>query len=63
VTDEEYNESKSKYLHCTPMTKESYYYRKVFSSLYNNQKIIPYFWLPKKEWCGEMTDPSARELS
>ena len=22
--------------------------------------VIPYFWMPK--WCGDMTDPSAREI-
>jgi asparagine synthase (glutamine-hydrolysing) len=62
ITDEEFNDNAKKYEYCTPMTKEAYYYRKIYATHYKNQKVIPYFWLPKKEWCGIMLDPSAREL-
>lgn len=61
VTDEEYHLVKDSFKHNPPHTKEAYYYRKVFTKHYpNNDHVIPYFWLPK--WCGQMTDPSAREL-
>ena len=61
VTDEEYHLVKDSFTHNTPHTKEAYYYRKVFTKHYPKcDYVIPYFWLPK--WCGNMTDPSAREL-
>jgi asparagine synthase (glutamine-hydrolysing) len=61
VPDEEFINEKGKYTYNTPETKEAYYYRKTFEQYYPNcEHIIPYFWLPK--WCGEMKDPSAREL-
>ena len=42
------------------MLKESYWYRKIFDSLYpNHDEIIPHYWLPN--WTEE-GDPSAREL-
>lgn len=46
---------------CRPLTKESYYYRQVFTDLYSNKfgNIIPDFWMPK--W-SNTTDPSARSL-
>ena len=46
-----------------PKTKESYYYRKIFSEFYDKKKfdnIIPEFWMPS--W-SETDDPSARNLS
>ncbi len=49
-----------KITHCTPVLKESYYYRKVFESYFGkNEKLIPHFWMPK--WI-DVLDPSAREL-
>jgi asparagine synthase (glutamine-hydrolysing) len=62
INDEEFKENASKFTTCTPQTKEAYYYRKIFSKYYKKNNIIPYFWLPKKEWCGDILDPSAREL-
>ena len=45
----------------TPKTKEAFYYRKIFESFYpKKSNVIPHFWMPK--WCGEVNDPSAREL-
>ena len=44
-----------------PILKESFYYRVIFEKHYPNMAhIIPHFWLPK--WCGNIDDPSAREL-
>ena len=64
VSDEEYETHKNKYIHNTPFTKESYYYRKKFVEYYGDSeykaKLIPYFWMPK--WT-DTNDPSARVLS
>ena len=60
VSDSEFDSNKNKYIHNTPQLKESYYYRKIFESVYpNKEKIIPHFWMPR--WTTEK-DPSAREL-
>jgi asparagine synthase (glutamine-hydrolysing) len=56
---EKYKEYK-RYTHCSPYTKEAYYYRKIFHKYYKNDRVIPYFWLPK--WTTS-NDPSARTLS
>ena len=46
----------------TTLTKEAYYYYKVFTNLYGYQhNVIPHYWLPK--WSGNVTNPSARILS
>lgn len=60
VPDKEFEEYAPLFRHNTPRTKEAYYYRKVFSKHFHHPYVIPYFWLPK--WCGETSDPSAREL-
>jgi len=60
ISDVEFETKAKSYTHCTPVLKESYYYRKVYESFFGNQeKLIPYFWMPK--WV-ETKDPSAREL-
>lgn len=64
VSDEEYELHKNDYKHCTPFTKESYYYRKKFAEFTkdtdeSHAKTIPYFWMPK--WSAT-SDPSARTL-
>lgn len=61
-TDEDLENAKKKYKnHNTPLFKEALYFREIFNKLFNNQdKIIPYYWLPK--WCGNYIDPSARIL-
>ncbi|XP_046594037.1 asparagine synthetase [glutamine-hydrolyzing] isoform X2 [Neodiprion lecontei] len=60
VTDNELEEAKVIYPHCTPKTKEALYYRKVFETHYKGQaeKFVPYFWMPR--WVQGVTDPSAR---
>jgi asparagine synthase (glutamine-hydrolysing) len=61
VTDSEYNKFGLRMTHCQPQLKESYYYRKVFESLFgkNAVSVLPHLWLPN--WTNEV-DPSAREL-
>tara|TARA_B110000261_G_C13088515_1_gene358926 strand:+ start:1619 stop:3268 length:1650 start_codon:yes stop_codon:yes gene_type:complete len=62
ITDEYFEENNNKYKHNTPLLKESFYYRELFEKHYSRRgNVIPYFWMPK--WCGDMTDPSAREIS
>ncbi len=61
ITDVEFETDAQQYTHCTPILKESYYYRKVFESLFGKHvTLIPHFWMPK--WV-ETNDPSARELA
>jgi asparagine synthase (glutamine-hydrolysing) len=59
--DEEYEELRMKYQHMQPYTKESLYYREIFTNYYTNKvsNVIPHYWLPK--W-GQSSDPSARTL-
>jgi len=59
ITDKEYLENKYSYL--SPISKESYYFRKIYESNYKNREsVIKYFWLPN--WCGGIKEPSARVL-
>lgn len=61
VSDEEFNNNHFKYEHCTPQTKESYFYRKIFDELLGDKycNVIPEIWMPN--W-SKVADPSAREL-
>ena len=60
ITDREFLKAKRLMPHCTPLLKESYYYRKIFENFFpNREKLIPHFWMPK--W-SNVIDPSAREL-
>ncbi|KAK5646989.1 hypothetical protein RI129_005453 [Pyrocoelia pectoralis] len=54
--------SERKYPHCTPKTKEAYYYREVFEKHYPKlaEKFIPFFWMPR--WINS-SDPSARFIN
>lgn len=57
VTDEEFHQHNRMNF----KLKETYYYHKLFSKYYKNDKIIPYLWMPK--FCDEnVIDPSARKL-
>jgi asparagine synthase (glutamine-hydrolysing) len=41
--------------------KETYFYHKIFKKYYDNDKVIPYLWMPK--FCNnKIIDPSARKL-
>ncbi|XP_011305698.1 asparagine synthetase [glutamine-hydrolyzing] [Fopius arisanus] len=60
VSDDELKEASVTYPHCTPKTKEAFYYRKVFESRYSGrgESFTPYFWMPR--WVKNVNDPSAR---
>ena len=60
ISDEEFINESKQISHCTPLTKESYYYRKIYNSFFNKRgNLIPHFWMPN--W-SDTKDPSAREL-
>lgn len=60
VTDEEFETNKNYYSN-PPLLKESYYYRKIFNSIYpGKDNVIPGYWMPK--W-SSTSDPSAREIN
>ena len=60
VDNKEFSNAQMLMPHCTPLLKESYYYRKIFENFFpDSEKLIPHFWMPK--W-SNATDPSAREL-
>jgi asparagine synthase (glutamine-hydrolysing) len=64
ISDEEFHQAKTKFPYCSPISKESYLYRKVFEEFYpNRSKLIKDYWLPNKNWenCN-VQDPSARIL-
>ena len=49
-------------LHNPPYDKESFYYRRIFESLYEERgSTIPYYW--RQPFCEGVLDPSARLLS
>ncbi|KAF5288853.1 hypothetical protein FQA39_LY03732 [Lamprigera yunnana] len=54
--------AEEKYPHCTPTTKESYYYRETFEKFYPKlaKNFIPFYWMPR--WTN-VKDPSARFIS
>ena len=59
ISDEYFENNKNKYIHNTPILKESFYYREIFEKYYpGKSNVIPYFWMPL--WCEETNDPSAR---
>jgi asparagine synthase (glutamine-hydrolysing) len=55
----------NEYKHNKPPTKESLYYRTIYTELFDDDddenKIIPRFWLPN--WSGNIQEPSARVLA
>ena len=64
ITEDEYKKQLNKFSghHNPPKTKEQIYYRMLFDKYFKNkEQVIPHFWMPK--WCGNQSDPSARELS
>ena len=63
ISDDEFNDLSSQYIHMKPMSKEMLYYRKIFEQHFGSKNldhVIPHYWLPK--WCGNITEPSARVL-
>ena len=65
VSDEDMFEAKHIYPHCSPLTKEALWFRKLYHRYFpekDRDKIIPYQWMPK--WTkGDITNPSGRVLS
>ncbi|XP_066603891.1 asparagine synthetase [glutamine-hydrolyzing] [Prorops nasuta] len=63
VQDEDLEKAELKYPHCTPKTKEAFYYRTIFEEHYKGleEKFTPYFWMPR--WVKNVDDPSARFIS
>jgi asparagine synthase (glutamine-hydrolysing) len=63
VTDSEYN-NKNNYMYSVynpPYDKESFYYRRVFETIYEGRgETIPYYW--RHPFCEGVLDPSARLL-
>lgn len=64
ITDNEYWLYQKKY-EC--ISKEHYYYIKIFNKLfpntfYNHLGVIPHLWMPPKKYLGKKIDPSARLL-
>lgn len=68
ISDKDLENAANIYPHCTPQTKEAFYYRRVFCEFFgeNRQTIIPHYWQPKWNADGEevteYVDPSARTL-
>ena len=67
VSTEDIETASTLYPYCTPTTKEAYYYRQIFESLFPGRAyIIPGFWQPKWSQDGQEVqgyiDPSARVL-
>ncbi|MBO4770431.1 MAG: asparagine synthase B [Clostridia bacterium] len=64
-SDGEYENSRRKYSHAQPFTKESLLYREIFENYYPGQsEMISGFWMPNRTWDGcDVSDPSARVLS
>jgi len=62
VSDEAFATAHAKHPFNTPLTKEAFFYRELFTEMYPNcEQLTPYMWLPR--WCGDVTDPSARKLN
>ena len=65
VSDDFINNSRMYYENNIPVTKESFFYRGIFTSLYGNKRddIIKNYWQPKWSGTDEYIDPSARVLN
>jgi asparagine synthase (glutamine-hydrolysing) len=65
IEEEIYSLEKEKYEYIKPISKEAFYYRELFESIYpKREKLLVDFWMPNKEWEGcDVDDPSARVLS
>lgn len=62
ISDTNFEIFKLKYEHLTPISRESFYYRKTFDDIFGDlsANVVPHFWLPK--WC-DSKEPSARALT
>jgi asparagine synthase (glutamine-hydrolysing) len=60
ISDEDFNMMKADIINPVQL-KETAFYKIIFKKFYSDfTSIIPYFWLPK--YCGNIIDPSAREI-
>lgn len=59
ISDEDFEKDKYNY-NPVPLSKEAYYYRKVYERYFGNHSQITEYWMPK--W-SKTNDPSARTLS
>ena len=51
--------NENNYTYLKPIDDESLWYRDIFEKYYpRNEKIIPYFWMPK--WINNVNNPSGR---
>ena len=62
ISDTDFDILKKNYEYLQPISKESYYYRKLFDENFGNLSttVVPHFWLP--QWC-DSKEPSARALA
>ncbi len=61
ISDQEFVSRGEKYPHCTPPTKEAYFYRKTFEEFYPGQShVLQHYWLPN--WIQNNGEPSAKIL-
>ncbi|XP_061111460.1 asparagine synthetase [glutamine-hydrolyzing]-like [Conger conger] len=61
VNDSQLESAAKVFPHCTPKTKEAYYYRQVFEKYYPGRAgWLSHYWMP---WWIKATDPSARTVS
>jgi asparagine synthase (glutamine-hydrolysing) len=67
ITDEEYEENKNNFIHIPPISKDSYYFRKIFTEHFGHHietsKVLPYYWLPSWVDGDGLFEPSARVLN
>lgn len=64
ITDTDFNDTKNHLysLYNPPYDKESFYYRRIFETIYDGRgDTIPYYW--RHPFCDGVLDPSARLLS
>jgi len=63
-SDGDLRAAKHKYLHATPISKESLMYRDIFESHFPcRSEVVADFWMPNKDWDNcDVNDPSARVL-
>jgi asparagine synthase (glutamine-hydrolysing) len=64
ITDDELKLASKNFPYCSPFTKESLLYRKIFTKYFpNHQHLIKDYWMPNQTWMNcKVTDPSARVL-
>lgn len=63
-SDKDLLTAKQRYIHASPISKESLMYREIFESHFPGQSgCVKDFWMPNKEWDNcDVNDPSARVL-